>query len=161
MVIMLLLCEFSYGKVIKKCFDLNATYNQGYTDYTFQNRVSTVQADVLCNEGFIQLRSIVYSITTSYSNLCLSQACTYDVTLRLYICDCCKRPPSALVCQVPFSYRNYQKQSCEGQRQCTVSIGIVDLSISCSDHLLYSCGLERCKSRWVDLEYDCVPGKTV
>ena len=163
MMTILLFCESYYGNFIEKCFGLNKiTDFEGFENYKFNSRINTFQVDISCDNSFIHLRRMIYSITKHYEKLCLPSACRHHEFTKHSTCDCCKvRPQKEDDCNVTFPFIDQEKQYCESKKQCGISVGIVDLASYCESQLYYVCDTEMCKSRWVDVEYDCVPGRTM
>ena len=67
----LLFYELSNGEVIQECFGLFNYRNYcGSVYILYFSRESAVQIYISCDNGFIRLDDIVYSIPTNYSNFC-------------------------------------------------------------------------------------------
>ena len=160
-----LLCyELCDGEVIQKCFGLNEIRNYQTQDYyyDYSRREKVVHVDISCGNEFIHLGNIVYSISHYDNYLCHMPNCTHYGIQQYSRCDCCKsRFNPAYECKISSQFSYQQKKSCERKRQCKVTMYIVDLSSYCYKHLQYQCDKELCNSRWVDVYYECLPGRTI
>ena len=154
----LLFYELSNGEVIQECFGLRNF--RDYHGYDSFSRESAVQVYISCDNGFIRLGDIVYSIPKKYFNLCPDDGCS--MSQGNLTCNCCKvRLYPTDECKVKFFPSNQEKQFCESYTRCKLTLEIVDLSLYCQDQLHYKCDKDCCKSRWVDMQYECVPGRTI
>ena len=150
-----LLYELSNGEVIQECFGLNK--NEGYGYFYYLSRESSVTVNISCNYRFIRLVDIVHSISKNYSNLCPSDGCS--ISQGDYICNCCKlRPYPTDECMKKYFFSDHDRQSCESRKQCKLTIPIEYIGTFCQLH--YQCDKDLCKSRWVDVDYECISGRT-
>ena len=153
----LLFYELSNGEIIQECFGLYKI--EGHDYFYYLSRDSLITVDISCDNGFIHLGHLIYSIPKNYSNLCPSDGCS--ISFGEYICNCCKvKLYPTDECKVTYFFSDIDRQHCEGYKRCTLKIGILDLNLYCQYQLHYECDKDLCKSRWVDIEYECVPGRT-
>ena len=155
---LLLVCGFCDGDFVQKCFTLNKIKkSDGSYDYSWGTRLTTVQIDVHCPNGFISLSKMVFSIPNYENHFCISEDCQIDS--RGYTkCDCCKRQSYSSECSLNSPNDVQQNVHCNTRQACNLSIGIVDLSEHCERQISYLCDPGYCKSRWVEVHYKCVQG---
>ena len=155
---LLLVCGFCDADFVQKCFTLNKIKkSDGSYDYSWETRLTTVQIDVHCPNGFISLSKMVFSIPNYENHFCISEDCQIDS--RGYTkCDCCKRQSYSSECSLNSPNDVQQNVHCNTRQACNLSIGMVDLSEHCERQISYPCDPGYCKSRWVEVHYKCVKG---
>ena len=153
-----MICGFCNGEIVQKCFTLNKIIpTQGDIYFDWQNRITKVSVNLHCTNGLLHIHQMTFSIPTHKIHTCLSSKCSDNV--RYQSCDCCKKPIySRLLCYQYSQVYIQSKNDCESRKECSLSIDIMDLSGCCGNQTNYSCDQGWCFSRWVEVDYTCVPG---
>ena len=157
-VIISLICRLCNGENIQKCFTLNKIIpDKGNISFDWQNRRTNTNVNLHCTNGLILIRQITFSIARYEIHKCLVEECSDNVGYQR--CACCRKPLySAQLCNRYSQVDTQSKNYCESRKECSISIGIMDLSGYCANQKYYSCDQGWCYSRWVEVHYTCVPG---
>ena len=161
-VLLVLICRISCGKMIQKCFTLNKSIkDNGLVYFNWGSRPLEVQVDLHCPQGRIHFGQKIFSIPKDIQDACSSEQC-FDIGRTLKTCECCEKPDYSKVCSYnDSSFDVHQKALCETRQNCSLSIDIMDLGEHCATEIEYSCHPGHCKSRWVEVNYECVAGNNI
>ena len=161
-VVLFLICGFSYGKMAQKCFTLSKVIHNQVTEYYhWDDRPLLVQVDLHCPNGLIHFGHMIFSIPKDKDDACRSEQC-FNTTKTLKTCKCCEKPGNAKVCSFNDSAVDDQEKAfCEIRQNCNITVGIVDLSEHCATQIEYACDQGHCKSRWIEVNYECVAGMNI
>ena len=157
-VVISLICRLCNGENIQKCFTLNKIRpNEGDKYFDWQNRLTKVSVNLHCTNTLIHIRQMTFSIPTNEIHKCFAEECSDNVGYKS--CACCRKPPySRQLCHHYSQVDTQWKDHCEWRKECSLSIDIMDLSGHCANETNYSCDQGWCYSRWVEVDYTCVPG---
>ena len=157
-VVILFICGFCNGENIQKCFGLNKIKpTNGNAYYHWEQRNKTLKVNLFCHNGHIRFGNITFSIPKD--DMCNAETCeAFD---GFSSCDCCNTTfDPTHVCNFYPSAKAYRKV-CELRKICSFLIGIQDLREHCVKKIDYPCEPGWCKSRWLEVNYDCVPGMDI
>ena len=154
----LLWIECLEGMKEKKCFQLK--YNAGEVTYIWPTRMKNIALNIRCSIGIVQLHTLTFTIPVLFEDFC-----DMDTSENKNFPACCqvdmRRNSNKSFCEASILVR--RNHICNGQKACHLPVNITDMSDDCENktdycHVNATDRMNRCKSRWVEVEYTCNTG---